>query len=115
MTEPLTARLCRCEQSLRTEDTCLRCGRMVPVPRDGEVESVGGSRGRSAWTRTGVVRAIRTFAFFRGRPPSRSDWKYIEAREGWPSLKVIEALFGSFPVAVNAAGPEGPAGERAAA
>src|SRR3954454_7651404 len=63
MSEASTARLCRCERPLRTEETCLRCGRTVPAPVVAEPESPECPRERRTWTRTGVVRAIRAFAF----------------------------------------------------
>jgi hypothetical protein len=51
-----------------------------------------------------VVRVIQTFSFFRGRAPVPADWRYIDPRHGWPSLAIVESLFGSFPAAVRAAG-----------
>src|SRR4051812_13100174 len=104
MTTPLTARPCRCDHPLRDEDGCLRCGRSLPVAPDPGPEPTWSSTPRGTWTRAGVVRVIQTFKFFRGRPPIPADWKYIDARHGWPSLAIVESLFGSFPAAVRAAG-----------
>ena len=57
------------------------------------------------WTRPGVVRAIRAFAFFRGRVPIRQDWQG-RMPDNWPSIKTVERLFGSLGAAVSAAGLE---------
>jgi hypothetical protein len=57
------------------------------------------------WTRIGVVRAIRAFAFFRGRAPVPSDWRRRMGGD-WPPQETVEALFGSVEAAVRAAGVE---------
>jgi hypothetical protein len=62
-------------------------------------------RKKQAWTRAGVVRAIRAFTFFRGRPPVPADWNG-RRQEGWPPRETVEALFGSVPAALQAAGVE---------
>jgi hypothetical protein len=49
-----------------------------------------------------VVRAIRAFTFFRGRPPVPADWNG-RLLQGWPPREIVEALFGSVPAAVQAA------------
>lgn len=97
------ARLCRCERPLLADDTCLRCGRpptLMPEP--------AASRRRApanrTWTQPQVARAIRAFAFFRGRAPVAADWSRKMA--DWPALATVEALFGSLEAAVRAAGVE---------
>jgi hypothetical protein len=55
------------------------------------------------WTHAGVLRALRTFAFFRGRAPIHDDWSHRTTPD-WPPLTVVEHLFGSLPDAVSAAG-----------
>jgi hypothetical protein len=55
------------------------------------------------WTQAGVLRAIRAFAFFRGRDPVREDWSQRMAPD-WPPLAVVERLFGSLADALRAAG-----------
>jgi hypothetical protein len=54
------------------------------------------------WTPAGVVRALRTFEFFVGRPPSRTDWSF-EDDTAWPSVRTVMRMFGSFEAAVGAA------------
>jgi hypothetical protein len=60
------------------------------------------ARRKVTWTRPAVVRAIRAFAFFRGRAPVASDWNQRMA--DWPALATVEALFGSVEAATSAAG-----------
>jgi hypothetical protein len=103
MNEPaLVPRLCRCERTLLDGDTCLRCGRSVSPLAWGEPRAPRPRR-KHLWTQAGVVRALRAFAFFRGRAPVRSDWGGKKG-EDWPSLSTVEALFGSLPEALRAAG-----------
>ena len=100
------ARPCRCEHPLLDGDGCFRCGRSLtvlpePPPTRPHV------RRRITWTRAGVVRAIRAFAFFRGRAPVLEDWKQRMGEE-WPSLDTVEGIFGSLESAVRAAGVKPP-------
>jgi hypothetical protein len=93
---------CRCEQPWRDEDSCLRCGRAVPPavqrgPRRRRSHADG-----NPWTVAGVVRALRTYRFFLGRVPSRTDWSFEDDKE-WPSVRTVVTLFGSFDAAVDAA------------
>jgi hypothetical protein len=100
---PLIAALpCRCQQPLRDQDTCALCGRLLPAARQPERARVrvGPS---NPWTRAGVVRALRAFAFFRGRAPARGDWNERMGKD-WPPLSIVEQLFGSLPNAVFTAG-----------
>lgn len=100
------ARACRCARPLRDGETCLRCGRSVILTA--QLQPTPPRRPRrkeQTWTRAGVVRAIRAFTFFRGRPPAPADWNG-RLQEGWPPRKTVEALFGSVPAAVQAAGVE---------
>jgi hypothetical protein len=100
------ARGCRCVNPLRDGETCLRCGRSVsPMPQLQLTQSQRPRPKKQAWTRAGVVRAIRAFTFFRSRAPVPADWNGRLA-EGWPSRTTVEALFGSVPAAVRAAGVE---------
>jgi hypothetical protein len=48
------------------------------------------------------MRAIRAFAFFRGRAPVPSDWSQRMA--DWPPRATVEALFGSVEAAARVAG-----------
>ena len=54
------------------------------------------------WTRPAVLRAIKAFAFFRGRAPVPADWNQRMA--DWPPRATVEALFGSVEAAARAAG-----------
>jgi hypothetical protein len=54
------------------------------------------------WTRAGVIRALRAFTFFRGRPPVDADWAGRTA-EDWPQRETVLRLFGSVEAAVEAA------------
>ena len=95
------ARGCGCQQPWRDDDTCLRCGRRVPpatrhAPRQRRSALEG-----NPWTAAGIVRALRTHAFFVGRPPTSIDWSFEDDR-GWPSVSTVVQLFGSFEAAVAA-------------
>jgi hypothetical protein len=98
---PLTARGCRCERPVLDGENCLRCGRVLapvvapalPPPRSRPPD----------WTRAGVIRALRAFAFFRGRAPERVDWSGKMASD-WPAFETVVSLFGSIEAAVGAAG-----------
>jgi hypothetical protein len=86
-------------------ETCLRCGREpVAVPAPGLPRR---RRAQITWTQTRVIRAIRAFAFFRGRAPVLADWKR-RMGDDWPPLETVEGLFGSLGEAVRAAGVEHP-------
>jgi hypothetical protein len=61
-----------------------------------------------AWTEQGVIRALRAFAFFRGRAPVQADWSGRMA-DDWPRLETVLGLFGSVEEAAQAAGIEPPA------
>jgi hypothetical protein len=50
-----------------------------------------------------VIRAIRAFAFFRGRPPVDADWAGRTA-DNWPTHETVLSLFGSVSAAVELAG-----------
>jgi hypothetical protein len=96
------ARGCRCASPFRGDDTCLLCGRrvpelMVPTPRAHRSPHDG-----NPWTPAGVVRALRTFEFFVGRPPSPTDWSFQDDTS-WPSVRTVLRIFGSFDAAVGAA------------
>jgi|Tabmets5t2r1_1033131.scaffolds.fasta_scaffold31479_2 hypothetical protein len=98
---------CRCERPLRDGETCLRCGRVVdPLAQLQLTPPARRRQEKQAWTRAGVVRAIRAFAFFRGRAPTPADWRGRTGQE-WPPLASVEELFGSVAAAVQAAGVEG--------
>jgi hypothetical protein len=67
------------------------------------------------WTQPGVIRALRAFAFFRGRAPVATDWGG-RMGEDWPALETVLGLFGSVDAAVQVAGIEsGPARQARAA
>jgi hypothetical protein len=100
-TEPARARLCQCEHPLLDGETCLRCGRAPSVIAP-EPLSPPRVRQKITWTRPAVMRAIRAFAFFRGRAPVPSDWNQRMA--DWPPRATVEALFGSVEAAARAAG-----------
>jgi hypothetical protein len=62
-----------------------------------------------------VIRALRAFAFFRGRAPVPEDWNGRMGND-WPRLDTVAGLFGSIEAAVRVAGIESRAvaGERSA-
>jgi hypothetical protein len=101
---PQTARLCRCERPVLDGEGCLLCGRpliSLPEPsvaRRPEAKALD-------WTRAGVIRALRAFAFFRGRAPVAADWSG-RMGDDWPRLEMVLALFGSVDAAVEIAGIE---------
>jgi hypothetical protein len=98
------ARPCRCDHPLLDGETCLRCGRAPivvpepPLPRRRATRKI-------TWTRPGVVRALRAFAFFRGRAPAPGDWRQ-RMGDDWPPLRTVERLFGSLDAALRTAGIE---------
>jgi hypothetical protein len=92
------ARPCKCAHPLWDGETCVRCGRTIynasrreQTPR------------KTLWTRAGVTRAVKAFAFFRDRAPMIEDWESGMDPQ-WPSLRIVEQLFGSLPAAIEAAG-----------
>jgi hypothetical protein len=98
--EPRPARSCRCEHPVLDGESCLRCGRsliLLPEPRATPPPRA------PDWTRTGVIRAIRAFAFFRGRLPVEEDWTGHIA-DDWPTRETVRRLFGSVAAAVELAG-----------
>lgn len=99
-TEPVRARLCRCEHPLLDGETCLRCGRSPSVILEAPL-STRRVRQKVTWTRPAVLRAIRAFAFFRGRAPIPADWNQRMA--DWPPRATVEALFGSVEAAARVA------------
>jgi hypothetical protein len=99
---PHRIRGCRCEQAWRDEDTCLRCGRSVPAAIRRGPRSRRSHVDGNPWTVAGVVRALRTYEFFLGRAPARTDWSFEDDKE-WPSVRTVVTLFGSFDAAVDAA------------
>jgi polyferredoxin len=99
--EPVQARLCRCEHPLLDGETCLRCGR-PPSVTPATALRPRRVRHKITWTQPAVLRAIRAFAFFRGRAPVPADWNQRMAE--WPPRATVEALFGSVEAAARAAG-----------
>jgi hypothetical protein len=100
--EPAHPRVCRCERPLLDDDTCLRCGRATGAEIGALVVDEPRPRRAPTWTRHGVVRALRAFAFFRGRPPVAADWSG-RMGDDWPALETVERLFGSLEAAMLAA------------
>ena len=82
-----------------SEDTCLRCGRLVNLAAD---PAAPVARQEPAWTRASVERAFQAFAFFRGRAPVAADWS--RRVNDWPPLEAVQGLFGSVEAACRAAG-----------
>src|SRR3954451_6185959 len=105
---PAQARPCDCVQPVRDRETCLLCGRSVPPPPE-HGPRAGRTTPGNPWTHSGVVRALRTFTFFRGRQPTPADWS-PRTPPDWPPLPVVEHLFGSLPDALTAARGGGPVG-----
>jgi hypothetical protein len=105
---PQPARLCGCERPLLDVETCLRCGRLPTLLSLAAAPAPPAAR-RSVWTRARVVRAIRAFAFFRGRSPGPADWD-APFTEDWPAIGTVERLFGSLDSALAAARVTSPEG-----
>src|SRR3954470_4169744 len=89
---------CSCDRPLRDRETCLYCGRSVPPAPEGTRAQARSPE--NPWTHAGVVRALKAFAFFRGRAPGRDDWSQRMPAD-WPPLAVVEQLFGSLPKALS--------------
>jgi hypothetical protein len=99
---PRSARRCRCERPVLDGESCLLCGRpliLLPEPAVAERNAAK----TPDWTQAGVIRALKAFAFFRGRPPARSDWSGRMGSD-WPGLETVQSLFGSVEAAVRVAG-----------
>jgi hypothetical protein len=104
----LRPRRCNCKQPLRDLDTCFLCGRTISnAPEPALIASVRDGR-ENPWTQAGVIRAIKTFTFFLGRPPCYADWRYDEQQREFPSSSTVVALFGSFSAALTSAGAATP-------
>jgi hypothetical protein len=86
------------------------CGRYSAIPDRGEPQPE--IRQLPSWTRAGVVRAIRAYAFFHDRPPSEVEWR-AQRGSTWPTEAAVQQLFGSFGDALAAAGLEPQRGHRA--
>ena len=98
---PFRARVCTCDRPLLTEDTCLRCGRVLSLLPEPSAEP---PKREVTWNRAHVARAFQAFAFFRGRAPVVADWS--RRMEDWPPLEAVETLFGTLEAALRAAGLE---------
>jgi hypothetical protein len=96
------ARGCHCTTPFRDEDTCLLCGRHVPALVNPGPRTRRSPHDGNPWTPAGVVRALRTYEFFVGRPPTDKDWSFEDDRS-WPSVRTVLRTFGSFEAAVGAA------------
>jgi hypothetical protein len=100
---PRSARRCRCERPVLDGESCLRCGRLIislPEPVIGRP-----AKKTHDWTQPGVIRALRAFAFFRGRAPVSADWNG-RMGDDWPRLETVLGLFGSVEAAIRRAGLE---------
>jgi hypothetical protein len=102
---PRSARRCRCQRPVLDGESCLLCGRpLILLP---EPAAAGQAAAKPLdWTQAGVIRALKAFAFFRGRPPARADWSGRMGND-WPGLETVQSLFGSVEAAVQVAGIEG--------
>jgi hypothetical protein len=96
-----SVRLCRCPGAVVDDETCVLCGRYVAAPQHSD--AVPAPAPPTQWTRAGVVRAIRAFAFFHDRPPSEPEWSAASGSD-WPSARAVRRLFGSFDAGLAAAG-----------
>jgi hypothetical protein len=110
---PRPARRCRCERPVLDGESCLLCGRpLITLPEPNVVRPPVAKA--HAWTQPGVIRALRAFAFFRGRAPVRADWSG-RMGDDWPELATVLGLFGSVEAAVRVAGIEPPPARQARA
>jgi hypothetical protein len=108
---PRPTRRCRCERPVLDGEGCLLCGRpLVTLPEPDLVRAPVVKT--KAWTQPGVIRALRAFAFFRGRAPVRADWSG-RMGDDWPNLDAVLGLFGSVEAAVRVAGIEPPSARQA--
>jgi hypothetical protein len=99
-----TARRCRCERPVLDGEGCLLCGRpLISLPEPSVARRPEGKA--LDWTRAGVIRALRAFAFFRGRAPVPADWSG-RMGDDWPRLETVLGLFGSVEAAIQVAGIE---------
>ena len=105
MNEALSARRCRCQRPVLDGESCLLCGRQLVLLPEPAVPQAPAPK-TYAWTKAGVIRALKAFAFFRGRPPVAADWSG-RMGDDWPGLETVQALFGSVEAAVRVAGVEG--------
>ena len=110
---PRPARRCRCHRPVLDGESCLFCGRPLILQPEPEVEPRPAAKPPD-WTQPGVIRALRAFAFFRGRAPVREDWNG-RMGDDWPRLETVLRLFGSVDAAVRVAGVEAPPARQARA
>jgi hypothetical protein len=96
------ARPCCCTRPLWDGESCIRCGRIIYGAPEPEPAPWVQPR-KDPWTRAGIVRALRAFAFFRGRAPIPADWESGLGPD-WPSLPIVVQSFGSLPAALQASG-----------
>jgi hypothetical protein len=97
---PRLACSCRCDRPVLDGESCLRCGRtLVRLP---EPSGKPPARPAHDWTCASVIRALRAFAFFRGRHPVDADWAG-RMGDDWPALEDVLRLFGSVEAAVDLA------------
>ena len=107
MNEALSARRCRCQRPVLDGESCLLCGRpLILLPEPVVVRRTAAET--QDWTQAGVIRALKAFAFFRGRPPVAADWSG-RMGDDWPGLETVQGLFGSVDAALRVAGIEGSA------
>ena len=102
---PLSARRCRCQRPVLDGESCLLCGRPLILLPEPAVARRTAAKAHD-WTQAGVIRALKAFAFFRGRPPVPDDWSG-RMGDDWPGLETVQGLFGSVEAAVRVAGVEG--------
>jgi hypothetical protein len=104
---PRSPRRCRCDRPVLDGESCLLCGRpLILRPEPAVVRRTAAKT--HDWTQAGVIRALKAFAFFRGRAPVRADWSG-RVSDDWPRLETVLGLFGSVEAAVQVAGIEGSA------
>ncbi len=102
---PLSPRRCRCRRPVLDGESCLLCGRpLILLPEPAVARRTAANT--HDWTKAGVIRALKAFAFFRGRPPALADWSG-RMGDDWPGLETVQGLFGSVEAAVRVAGVEG--------
>jgi hypothetical protein len=92
--------------------SCRDCGTAVVSGGERCLRCALERRRKRAWTQTEIAEALRAWTAETGAPPTTSEWESGERaapmwrreRDRWPSAQLVRSRFGSWDVALRAAG-----------
>jgi hypothetical protein len=103
---------CRC--NTKYGGTCIDCGAPTngkngigKAPHRCQTCSTRRQQENARWTRETIVAAIQTWTQVHGTPPSARGWRTANGRPV-PASSTVQAVFGSWSAALEAAGFSGP-------